>query len=286
MKGVILAAGKGTRLCPASSPISKILLTIYDKPMVYYPLSLLMSAGIKDILIIASLDDSERFKKTLGDGSQFGIRITYDVQKVQRGIADAFVIAREFIGGERIALALGDNIYCGPAIDKLLSDAVSDMDNASVFAIPVPDPERFGVVEIDSDGQAVSLEEKPSEPKSNLAVTGFYIYGPEVCDIAETLEPSARGELEITDINRIYMEKGNLKVRVMPEDTYWADTGTFDSLLDTSSDIRRMQREGNTLIGSPELVALRKEYITGEQLREWISRFKSNPYFDYLSRQI
>ncbi len=286
MKGIILAAGKGTRLCPASSPISKILLTIYDKPMIYYPLSLLMSAGIRDIMIIASTDDLDRFRKTLGDGSQFGVSITYDVQKVQRGIADAFVIAREFIGNERIALALGDNIYCSPEMDRILSEAVADNENASVFAIPVPDPERFGVVEIGSDGQALSLEEKPSEPKSNLAVTGFYVYGPEVCDMAESLEPSARGELEITDINRIYMERGNLKVRVMPKDTYWADTGTFDSLLDTSTDIRRMQKGYNTLIGSPELTALKKGYITGEQLGEWISRFKSNPYFDYLRRQL
>jgi len=175
MKGIILAAGKGTRLCPASSPISKILLTIYDKPMVYYPLSLLMSAGIRDILIITSIEDLERFRRTLGDGSQFGIRLSYDVQKVQRGIADAFIIARDFIGDDRVVLALGDNIYHGAEMCGLLSEAVSDEDYASVFAIPVPDPERFGVVEIDTDGNAVSIEEKPSRPKSNLAVTGFYI---------------------------------------------------------------------------------------------------------------
>ncbi|MCQ2079433.1 MAG: NTP transferase domain-containing protein [archaeon] len=282
MKGIILSAGKGTRLYPASSHISKILLPIYDKPMIYYPLATLMSAGIRDILVVVSSEDRAYFEKLLRDGSQFGVSITYAVQTVQRGIADALLVGEEFIDGEPVALALGDNIFDGEDMSGLLENAMTQTEGATVFCKPVKDPRAFGVATMDSSGNVVNLVEKPKEPESDLAVVGLYFYDGHACEYAKQLEPSARGELEITDLNRIYLEKGQLKAQVMSEFTVWADTGTFDSMLSTSNYISERQADGRTLVGSPEKVAFEKGFISGEQLLAWISQFKSNSYFECL----
>ncbi|MGI6009289.1 MAG: glucose-1-phosphate thymidylyltransferase RfbA [Methanomethylophilus sp.] len=281
MKGILLAAGKGTRLYPASQHTSKVLLPIYDKPMVYYPLSALMSAGITEIMVIVSKEDRNYFKRLLGDGSQFGIKIKYAVQKVQRGIADAFLIAEKFIGGGNVALALGDNIFCGDEMDELLAEAMSK-DGATVFCKKVADPERFGVAELDKDGKVVSLEEKPTEPKSDMAVTGLYFYDKDVVKYAKRVRPSKRGELEITDINLMYMKAGKLNAIVLPDSVKWADTGTFDTLLDAGNYVHDTEKTGRALVGCPEQVALNRGYITKKQLLQWVSKFKDNSYYSFL----
>jgi len=283
MKGIILAAGKGTRLYPASSHISKVLLPIYDKPMIYYPLSTLMSAGITDILIITSKADKSYFERLLGNGSQFGIKLKYTVQKVQKGIADALIIGERFINGDSVALALGDNVFYGDDMSELLADAMSYSDGATVFCHYVEDPRAFGVAELDSDGKVVSLEEKPANPKSSMAVTGLYFYDKNASKYAKTLKVSDRGELEITDLNRVYMEKGTLRALVMAEDTMWADTGTFDSLLCASNSIHDLEKPGLERVGCPEEVALRMGFITKKQLLDWINKAGStSSYYAYL----
>ncbi len=282
MKGIILAAGKGTRLYPASAHISKVLLPIYDKPMIYYPLSTLMSAGITDILIVVSKDDKAYFKRLLGDGSEFGISIKYAVQKVQKGIADALLVGQRFIDNDCVALALGDNIFHGEELDEMLATAMSESEGATIFCKSVEDPTAFGVAEIDSEGKVLSLEEKPKEPKSNFAVTGLYFYDKHACEYAKTLKPSARGELEITDLNKIYLEKGQLRAQVLKDGSVWADTGTFDSMLSASNYIHSIEATGRAVVGSPEEIALKRGFITHKQLSDRLEKFKSNSYFDYL----
>lgn len=279
MKGIILAAGAGTRLSPATLPISKILLPIYDRPMIYYPLSTLMMAGIRDILIITNETDLDNFKRTLGDGSQFGIRIEYDIQYVQRGISDAFIIAERWINNEKVSLILGDNIFYGDNIEKLLEEAESSDSGATIFGYPVPDPERFGVVGFDDNKKVTSLEEKPSKPKSNYAAVGLYFYDTKVCSIAKTLKPSARGELEITDLNNVYLSNEELSVKLFDEKTKWIDAGTFDSLLESSSFIANEEKRKGRKILCPEIIAYRKGFVTKEQILAWVSRNKSNEYF-------
>lgn len=241
MKGIVLAAGAGTRLYPASQPISKILLPIYDKPMIYYSISTLMLAGIKDILIITNKTDLENFQKLLGDGSQFGINLEYKIQYVQKGIADAFLIGEDFINGEDVALILGDNIFHGFGFSTFLKKVLNKKKGATVFGYRVKDPARFGVVEFDNSGKAISLEEKPAKPKSNFAVTGLYFYDNKVCDYAKLLKLSARGELEITDLNRIYLEKGELNVEILGRGFTWLDTGTQDSMLEAANFVRTIE---------------------------------------------
>ncbi len=282
MKGIILAAGKGTRLYPASAHISKVLLPIYDKPMIYYPLSTLMSAGITDILIVVSKDDKAYFKRLLGDGSEFGVSIKYAVQKVQKGIADALLVGQRFIDNDCVALALGDNIFHGDELDEMLATAMSESEGATVFCKSVEDPTAFGVAEIGPNGKVLSLEEKPTEPKSNFAVTGLYFYDKHACEYAKTLKPSARGELEITDLNKIYLEKGQLRAQVLKDGSMWADTGTFDSMLNASNYIHSIEATGRAVVGSPEEIALKRGFITHKQLGDRLEKFKSNSYFDYL----
>lgn len=282
MKGIILAAGKGTRLFPASAHISKVLLPIYDKPMVYYPLSVLMSAGITDILVVVSKDDKPYFKRLLGDGSEFGVSIKYAVQKTQKGIADALLVGQRFIDNDSVALALGDNVFHGDDIEELLATAMSQSEGATIFCKKVDDPTAFGVAEIDAEGKVLSIEEKPKEPKSNYAVTGLYFYDKHACEYAKTLKPSVRGELEITDLNRIYLEKGQLRAQIIKEESMWADTGTFESLLDASNYIHSIEATGRALVGSPEEIALKRGFITHKQLHDRLGKFKSNSYFNYL----
>ncbi len=281
MKGIILAAGKGTRLYPASSSVSKILLPVYDKPMIYYPLCTLMTAGIREILVITSEDDMHLFKRVLGDGSQFGVNIVYMVQHVQCGIADAFIIARDYIGNDRAALVLGDNIFHGERIADLIREASLSKDAAIVFGHKVKDPQRFGVVEFDDNGKVVSLEEKPDDPKSDYAVVGLYFYDNTVLDRVERLKPSARGELEITDLNRLYLEDGLLSVKIMDDESIWMDTGTFDSLLEASNIICDIQKKG-AITSSPEKLAFEMGWIDKNELRSWLKNFKSNDYYDAL----
>lgn len=286
MKGIILAAGNGTRLSPATLPISKILLPIYDRPMIYYPLSTLMMAGIKDILIITNERDAENFKRTLGDGSQFGLNIEYDIQYVQRGIADAFMIAKEWIGGEKVSLILGDNIFYGSDIESLMVEAASSEAGAVIFGYPVPDPERFGVVAFDDDMNVTSLEEKPKVPKSNYAAVGVYFYDSNVCSLAETLRPSARGELEITDLNIEYLKKGKLAVKLFSKETEWIDAGTFDSLLDASTFVAKEEKRLGKKILCPEIIAYRKGFVTEEKMKEWLSSNKQNEYFVSVRKEL
>ena len=283
MKGIILAAGKGTRLYPASSHISKTLLPIYDKPMIYYPLTTLMSAGIRDIMIIVSKDDKAYFKRLLGDGKQFGISIKYAVQKTQKGIADALLVGEKFIDGDMVALALGDNVFYGEEMYEHLAQAMAESEGATIFCKQVEDPREFGVAEIDKDGKVCGLEEKPTEPKSNWAATGLYVYDKNACKYAKSLKPSARGELEVTDLNAIYMKQNKLKAQMLESDVIWADTGTFDSLLKASNTIYDIEKSGREIVGCPEEVALIRGFITKRQLQEWISKFKPNAYYDYLS---
>ena len=284
MKGIILAGGAGSRLYPASLPISKILLPVYDKPMVYYPITTLLLAGIKDILIISNPYDVENFKKVLGDGSQIGIKFSYAVQEIPRGIADSFIIAEKFIGKEPVALILGDNIFHGFGFSSMLKNVGQRTKGATVFGYQVQDPERFGVVEFDKNNKVLSIEEKPSSPKSNYAVTGLYFYDNKVVEYAHSLKPSARGELEITDLNKIYLKDNTLTVEVLGRGFAWLDTGTFESLLQASNFVNSMEINTGMKIGAIEEVAWRMGYISKEQLLKLAQKYAQNGYGQYLKK--
>lgn len=286
MKGIILAGGSGTRLYPLTRAASKQLMPIYDKPMIYYPLSTLMLAGIKDILIISTPTDTPRFKELLADGSEFGINLQYAVQPSPDGLAQAFIIGEDFIGDESVALILGDNIYHGPGMSKMLQNAAAKGKGATVFGYHVSDPERFGVVEFDDKMAAISIEEKPEHPKSNYAVTGLYFYDNDVVEIAKNIKPSPRGELEITDVNRVYLERGDLSVELMGRGFAWLDTGTHESLLEAAQYIETVQRMQNVQVANLEEIAWRMGYITAEQVRELAQPLKKNEYGQYLLRLV
>lgn len=281
MKGIILAGGSGTRLYPITMGVSKQLMPIYDKPMIYYPLSVLMLAGIREVLLITTPEDERQFRKLLGDGSEVGCQFSYAVQSKPNGLAQAFVIGKEFIGKEKVALILGDNIFYGRGFSELIQ-SFNDVEGAAIFAYEVKDPERYGVVSFDSHYTAVSIEEKPSNPKSNYAVPGLYFYDNSVVEIASQISPSPRGEYEITDVNKQYLEKGNLHVGVMNRGIAWLDTGTFESLHDASEFVRVIEKRQQQQIGCIEEVAFRMGFIDREQLLKLAEKYKKSGYGDYL----
>lgn len=283
MKGIILAGGSGTRLYPITKAISKQLMPVYDKPMIYYPLSVLMMAGIREILIITTPEDNAQFKRLLGDGSQVGCKFQYAIQEQPRGLAQAFVIGENFIGDDKVALILGDNIFYGSGLDNLLS-SMNDIEGGCVFAYEVSDPQRYGVVEFDKNKKVISIEEKPTHPKSNFAVPGLYFYDNSVIEVAKSLKPSARGEYEITDVNRNFLNKGMLRVAIMDRGTAWLDTGTFDSLSDASEFVRVIEKRQGTKIGCIEEIAYRKKFINREALLETAAALNKSGYGVYLEQ--
>ncbi len=289
MKGIVLAGGSGTRLYPSTIGISKQLLPIYDKPMIYYPISVLMLAGIKEILIISTPQDLPNFEKLLGSGEQFGVKFSYKEQPSPDGLAQAFILGEEFIGKDSVALVLGDNIFYGPGFSGMLKNAVksAEMDsNATVFGYQVKDPERFGVVEFDKNMKAISIEEKPKAPKSNYAVTGLYLYDNKVVEYAKNLKPSARGELEITDLNRIYLEKGKLNVELFGRGFAWLDTGTHKSLLQASQYVQTIEENQGIKIACLEEIAIRLGFKTKSEIEDAISSYKNNEYYNYVRNLI
>ena len=282
MKGIILAGGKGSRLYPLTTAISKQLLPVYDKPMIYYPLSMLMLAGIRDILIISTPEALPAFEVLLGDGNQWGLQFEYAAQPSPRGLADAFLVRSEFIAGEPVCLILGDNIFFGQGLPAKLRSAAQLQEGALIFAYPVRDPERYGVVEFDGSGKALSIEEKPTQPRSHYAVPGLYFYDPKVVDIASNLQPSPRGELEITDVNRVYMEQGELKVEVMGRGIAWLDAGTHESLLQAAMFVQAVEDRQGMMISCPDEIAYRMGYIDGDGLRRQAKIYQGNQYGAYL----
>jgi glucose-1-phosphate thymidylyltransferase len=283
MKGIILAGGSGTRLYPITQGVSKQLMPVYDKPMIYYPISVLLFAGIREILIITTPEDSGQFQRLLGDGSQIGCSFTYAIQEVPNGLAQAFVIGEKFIGKDKVALILGDNIFYGSGFSRLVK-SFNDVDGAAVFAYEVADPERYGVVEFDEEFNAITIEEKPVEPKSNYAVPGLYFYDNSVVEIARNIKPSHRGEYEITDVNRVYLQNGTLKVGVVDRGTAWLDTGTFDSLSDATEFVRVIEKRQGQKIGCIEEVAYRMGFLSREGLDAIAEKYKKSGYGEYLKR--
>ena len=284
MKGIILAGGSGTRLYPLTMITSKQLLPIYDKPMIYYPLSTLMLAGIQDILIISTPVDLPNFQKLLGDGSQYGVRLSYKEQPSPDGLAQAFILGEEFIGDEDVAMVLGDNIFYGQHLDEVLQKAVANKGRATVFGYRVDDPERFGIVEFDENGKVLSVEEKPEHPKSNYCITGLYFYDNRVVEYAKSLKPSPRGELEITDLNRIYLEQGDLDVQLLGKGYAWLDTGTMDSLLEAGEFVHMVQTRQNVMISAPEEIAFQKGWITQKTLLDTAAKYGKSAYGMHLKK--